>query len=85
MTAGATQTPTIYQYLGNDNNDGLIIGRAVTSKISFYGDVPIAQRASSNQATTNIAVSASFGASQLAVVQEIMNTLDLLGLWKGAA
>lgn len=85
MAAGGTQTPSIIQYLGNDNNDGLVIGRAITTKLAFYGDTPAAQRASSNQATTNIAVSASFGATQLAVVQEIMNTLDVLGLWKGAA
>ena len=82
---GTSSTPSIIQYLGNDNNDGAVLGRAITTKIGFYGTTPIAQRASSNQATSNIAVSASFGVSQLAVIQEIMNTMIALGLYKGAA
>lgn len=73
------------EYLGLGEDDGTVLGRSTSNKISFYGVTPIAQRASSSQVTTNIAVSASFGATQLAVIQEIMNTLTALGLWKGAA
>lgn len=61
------------------------LGDAAADTLGFYGATVTTQRASSNQITTNIAVSASFGASQLAVIQEIMNTLTGLGLWKGAA
>lgn len=82
---GASSTPATTQYLGREDADGLLIGKAITSKVGFYGITPVAQRASSNQASTNIAVSTSFGASQLAVVQEIMNTLTAVGIWKGAA
>jgi hypothetical protein len=53
--------------------------------VGFYGTTPSSQRASSVQATSNLATSASFGATQLAAVQEIMNTLSALGLWKGSA
>jgi hypothetical protein len=53
--------------------------------VGFYGKTPSSQRASSVQATSNLATSASFGATQLAAVQEIMNTLTALGLWKGSA
>lgn len=73
------------EYLGLGEDHGTVLGRSTSNKISFYGVTPIAQRASSSQVTTNIAVSASFGATQLAVIQEIMNTLTALGLWKGAA
>lgn len=73
------------EYAGTGNDDGINLGRSATDKIGFYGTTPVAQRASSNQVTTNIAVSASFGATQLAVIQEIMNTLAATGLWKGAA
>lgn len=65
--------------------DGTKFGQSATDLISFYGVTPVAQRSSSVQATTNIATSSSFGATQLAVVQEIMNTLAAVGLWKGSA
>lgn len=68
------------------NPDGTVLGQSAADKLGFYGlATAISQRASSNQVTTNIAVSASFGATQLACVQEIMNTLAALGIWKGAA
>ena len=64
--------------------DGAVIGKS-GGTVGFYGKTPVTQRASSVQATSNLATSASFGATQLAAVQEIMNTLTALGLWKGAA
>lgn len=64
--------------------DGAVIGKS-GGTVGFYGKTPSTQRASSVQATSNLATSASFGATQLAAVQEIMNTLTALGLWKGAA
>jgi hypothetical protein len=64
--------------------DGAVIGKS-GGTVGFYGKTPVTQRASSVQATSNLATSASFGATQLAAVQEIMNTLSALGLWKGAA
>lgn len=60
-------------------------GNAAADLVGFYDGTGITQRASSVQATTNIASSTDFGATQLAVVQEIMNTLTNLKLWKGAA
>lgn len=77
--------PTEYEQVGYNAPDGMQMGKASSDKIGFFGTTPASQRASSNQVTTNIAVSASFGASQLAVIQEIMNTLATHGLWKGAA
>lgn len=60
------------------------IASTASKLVGFYGATAVSQRTSSNQATTNIAASASFGATQLAVIQEIMNTLAGLGLWKGS-
>jgi hypothetical protein len=77
--------PTSFEQVTYNSPDGAQMGKSATEKIGFYGATPVVQRASSNQVTTNIAVSASFGATQLAVVQEIMNTLTAVGLWKGAA
>lgn len=75
----------IGKQLSDKNPDGVSLGQSTADLISLYGVTPVSQRASSNQATTNIAVSASFGATQLAVIQEIMNTLTALGVWKGSA
>lgn len=73
------------KYLSDGAGDGTSIGQNTSDLIAMYGGTPVSQRASSNQVTSNIAVSASFGATQLAVIQEIMNTLAATGLWKGAA
>jgi hypothetical protein len=67
--------------------DNAIIGKSATlsGKVGFYGKTPIVQRSSSVQATSNLASSADFGATQLATMVEIMNTLAAVGLWKGSA
>jgi len=77
--------PTEYEQVSYNSPDGAQFGKAASDKAGFFGATPVSQRASSNQATTNIAVSASFGATQLAVIQEIMNTMIALGLYKGSA
>lgn len=61
------------------------IGDAVSDPISFYGTTAVTQRAGSNQATTNVVTSASFGTLQVAQIQELQNALIQLGLIKGAA
>ena len=71
--------------LSDANSAGTGLGQSATDTISFYGATPVAQRASSVQATSNVASSSAFGATQLAVLQEIMTTLTGLGLWKGTA
>lgn len=63
----------------------VLLGSTASKLVGFYGATGISQRASSVMATTNMAVSASFGATQLATLQEIANTINLLGLHKGTA
>ena len=72
-------------YLTDKGSDGTCMGQSSSEKIGFYGATPVVRRSSSVQATSNLATSASFGATQLAAVQEIMNTLAALGLWEGSA
>jgi hypothetical protein len=50
--------------------------------VGFYGTAPAAKRASSViHMTSNVVTSASHGTLQVAILQEIMNTLSGLGLW----
>ena len=61
----------------SDETVGLVGG-----KFGVYGATPVVQRATATtHTTTNAAVSSSFGATQLAILQEIMNTLIALGFW----
>ena len=74
------------QRLDYGHPDGTNIGGASTDKLGFYGAAPVAQRAYSSavHASSAIATSASFGATQLAAVQEIQKTLIALGVWATA-
>ena len=55
----------------------------VQGKMGFYGVTPVAQRAYSSalHATSGISSSTDFGATQLAAMQEIQNTLIAIGVW----
>ncbi len=66
--------------------NGALLGGSASEKVGFYGIAPIAQRAytASVHNSTALAVSASFGASQLAALQEIQKTLVALGIWATA-
>jgi hypothetical protein len=72
------------EFLDRGNADGTTFGQAATTKIGFYGTTPVVQRSSSNQTTSNVVTSASFGTLQVAQVQEILNILNGLGLSKGS-
>lgn len=75
-----------YNYLSDGRPDGAVIGNNASDKIGFYGKAPSAQRAYSSavHATSALATSSSFGATQLAAVQEIQKTLIALGIWATA-
>jgi hypothetical protein len=67
--------------------DKTTIGGSATAVVGFYGATPVAQRASSIQATSVISAYSATTASALigALLVEIANTLNGLGIWKGAA
>lgn len=77
---------TTYERLDYGSSDGCQIGGSSADKIAFYGATPVVRRTFSSavHVTSNLATSASFGATQLAAVQEIQNTLIGLGIWSTA-
>lgn len=72
-----------YEQVTYNSPDGAQIGKGSSEKIGFYGKVPVVQRpySSAVHATSALATSTDFGATQLAAVQEIQNTLIGLGIW----
>lgn len=74
--------------LSDGNGDGCVMGQSASDLIGFYGvSTPVAQRASSVQATSNVTAYTSTTASALigAFLVEVANTLNGLGVWKGSA
>lgn len=87
---GSSSTPSITQYLGNDNNDGVVLGRSSLSKISVWGATPVSRGSVSTvvppgvtAATTTtpwgFATSTQADAISLAV-RNMENVLRTLGL-----
>jgi hypothetical protein len=75
-----------YEQVTYNSPTGAQIGSSATEKVAFYGGTPVAQRAYSSavHATSALATSTDFGATQLAAVQEIQKTLIGLGVWATA-
>ena len=75
-----------YENIDYGSPDGSIWGLTASDKIGFYGQVPIVQRTYSSavHATGGFVTSASVGATQVATVNEIQNTLIALGIWATA-
>jgi len=74
--------------LADAGPSGTLMGQSATDLIGFYGvATPVAQRASSVQATSNVTAYTSTTASALmgAWMVEVTNTLNALGIWKGSA
>ena len=80
------------EYISHGNvNETIMVGRSTqrvqiaeaTGSAGFYGKTPLVQRPYSAAVhnTTALAASASFGATQLAAIQEIQLTLIGLGIW----
>ena len=83
---GTQNQPLEYEQASYNAPDGVQIGRAAGEKVGFYGIIPVIQRAYSSavHASSAASVSASFGATQLAILQEIQITLYGLGIWATA-
>lgn len=75
------------EFLGSGSLDGTNLGRTITDKVALYGGTPVAQRASSTQATSLLSTASSTAIDTLtkAAIIEIMSTLTALSIWKGAA
>lgn len=77
----------IGKQLSDLNTDGTSLGQSTTDKISLYGVTPIVQRSGAAQATSllSTASSTAIDTATKAAIIEIMNTLQVLGAWKGSA
>ena len=82
----ALPSATDVEYIGRSGSGGACFGQSASELIGFYGKAPSAQRAYSSavHATSALASSTDFGATQLAAVQEIQKTLIALGVWATA-
>jgi hypothetical protein len=71
-----------YEKLDYGSSDGCQVG-GTAAKVAFYGRVPVVIRpySSAVHASSAASVSSSFGATQLAILQEIQTTLIGLGIW----
>lgn len=77
---------TDVEYIGQNTTGGICLAKTSSHKVGFYGGTPVAQRAYSSavHATSALATSSAFGATQLAAIQEVQNTLIALGVWATA-
>jgi hypothetical protein len=73
--------------LSKGPSGGTSFGQSTTDKVSLYGVTPVAQRASALQATSQISLTTfmTINTNSAALLLEIANTLQALGIWKGAA
>lgn len=86
-TTAAAGAFTTLNASGATTLDGTVaLGNASSDTIGFYGATKVSRRAYSSavHATSGQSVSASFGAIQLATLQELMNTNIALGIWATA-
>ena len=75
------------KHLSDNNTDGTSLGQGVSDKISLYGVTPIVQRSGVSQNTTLLTTASSTAIDTLtkAAIIEIMDTLRVIGVWKGSA
>lgn len=76
-----------YEQVTYNGPAGAQIGQSATEKVSFYGAVPVVQRAAANQAASVVSATSyiSVTSNLAAWAAEVSATLTGLGLWKGAA
>lgn len=81
-----TLSSTTYEVLDLGNPDGALICSATSHKVGFYGKAPVARRpyTAAVHATSALATSTDFGATQLAALQEVQNALIGLGIYATA-
>ena len=85
-TAAAGAFTTLTASGATTLNGNVAVGNAITDTIGFYGLTAITQRSGAAQATSLVGTASSTDVDTAlkAAVIEIMNTLAVLGLWKGS-
>lgn len=84
MTTGTLNSTSTTANVGGGTPQ--FLGNSATDKVGFYGVTPVVQRpySSAVHATSAASSSTDFGATQLAILQEIMKTMIGLGIWATA-
>lgn len=75
-----------YERVDYGSPDGSQWGGSSSDKVGFYGVTPVIRRAYSSavHATSALATSSDFGATQLAALQEVQKCLIGLGIYATA-
>lgn len=75
-----------FQQIYDGGSDGLQVGKAAATPLAFYGATPVTQRTAAVQATSLLSASTyvTVASNTAAILLEIGNTLQGLGLWKGS-
>ena len=68
-----------YEYVGDQRDDGLMIGYDANQKIGVYGTAPVAQRGNASQAAATDATTV------ITLANELRAALVALGWIKGSA
>lgn len=68
-------------------NGNVAVGNATSDSVAFYGTTAVTQRAGAAQNTTALSTASStaIDTATKAALIEIMDTMRVLGLWKGSA
>lgn len=83
----ALPSGTDVEVIGSGSSGGSTFGESASELISFYGTTAVSQRAAAAQDTTALSTASStaIDTATKAAIIEIMDTLRVLGLWKGSA
>jgi hypothetical protein len=83
---GATVSDRSNLAQSRGHGQGIQLGISASDKVAFYGVTPVVQRAYSSavHATSALATSSDFGATQLAALQEVQKALIGLGIYATA-
>lgn len=63
------------EYLGTGNDDGVILGRSATDKVSFYGGTPVVQQTLTTTAMTTMATTAATSTSPFGFTEAQANAV----------
>lgn len=87
MGTTLSNTPSTYEQALSDTEDGGQVGKSASSKVAFFGQVPVSQRAAAVQAASVVSALSyiSVTSNLAAFCAEVAATLTAMGIWKGSA
>jgi len=88
MTAPNTETTSLKKQISDQNDDGIVIGKASTDVVGFFGATPVAQQTGDtlitttgmNSGTSGIFTTTTLSQAFIQAVIDIQTALKNLGL-----